>query len=130
MSGVLIADRMGGLHLFVVLSGKEPIACSQVRSESAPVESRSPERNELNSKTIGIVGLGSVGAKIGMSLARMGVRRFCLVDHDVLLPENLERHALDWQGDPSRRNDNARLGPIRCHSRLGGVLNYYRREAA
>jgi transposase len=32
--------------------------------------------------------------------------------------------------DRSRRNDNARLGPIRCHSRLGGVLNYYRREAA
>jgi hypothetical protein len=27
-------------------------------------------------------------------------------------------------------NDNARLGPIRCRSRLGGLLNYYHREAA
>ena len=27
----------------------------------------------------------------------MGVRKFYLVDHDVLLPENLQRHALDWQ---------------------------------
>jgi hypothetical protein len=27
-------------------------------------------------------------------------------------------------------NDNARLGPIRCRSRLGGVLNFYDREAA
>jgi putative transposase len=28
------------------------------------------------------------------------------------------------------RNDNARIGPIRCRSRLGGVLNFYHREAA
>jgi hypothetical protein len=27
-------------------------------------------------------------------------------------------------------NDNARLGTIGCRSRLGGVLNFYRREAA
>jgi hypothetical protein len=27
-------------------------------------------------------------------------------------------------------NDHARLGPIRCRSRLGAVLNFYDREAA
>jgi hypothetical protein len=27
-------------------------------------------------------------------------------------------------------NDSAELGPIRCRSRLGGLLNYYYRAAA
>jgi hypothetical protein len=30
----------------------------------------------------------------------------------------------------SPNNDNATLGAIGCRSRLGGLLNYYRREAA
>ena len=30
----------------------------------------------------------------------------------------------------SPSNENASPGPIECHSRLGGVLNYYCREAA
>jgi putative transposase len=30
----------------------------------------------------------------------------------------------------SASNDNAGLGPIRCRSRLGGLLNFYYREAA
>jgi hypothetical protein len=28
----------------------------------------------------------------------MGCRKFYLIDHDLLLPENLQRHALDWHG--------------------------------
>jgi molybdopterin/thiamine biosynthesis adenylyltransferase len=43
------------------------------------------------------VGLGSAGSKIALTLARMGAKEFYLVDHDILLPENLVRHALDWQ---------------------------------
>jgi putative transposase len=31
---------------------------------------------------------------------------------------------------PSPSNDNASLGAVGCRSRLGGLLNYYRREAA
>jgi hypothetical protein len=31
---------------------------------------------------------------------------------------------------PSPSNDNASLGAIGCRSRLGGLLNFYRREAA
>jgi tRNA A37 threonylcarbamoyladenosine dehydratase len=51
----------------------------------------------LKEAAIGIVGLGSAGSKIAVSLARMGVRNFYLVDHDILLPENLGRNELDWQ---------------------------------
>jgi molybdopterin/thiamine biosynthesis adenylyltransferase len=54
------------------------------------------EQRDLSDKKVGIVGLGSVGSKVAMSLARSGVRRFVLVDDDVMLPTNVSRHELDW----------------------------------
>ncbi len=98
ISAILIVDEAGELHLFIVFPDEDLLVCSRVLSEDEPVQTRSPEWNELNCKTIGIVGLGSAGSKIAISLARMGCRAFYLVDHDLLLPENLQRHALDWQG--------------------------------
>lgn len=98
IAGILIVDQAEELHLFIVLSGEKIIVCSRVQSETTSIQSRSPDSDKLSGKTIGIVGLGSAGSKIAISLARMGVRKFFLVDHDVLLPENFQRHALDWQG--------------------------------
>ncbi len=98
MASILIVDRSGDLHFFILLKGESIIACSTVRAEAVTFQARSLEWKDLNDKFIGIVGLGSVGSKIAMSLARMGVRKFYLIDHDVLLPENLQRHSLDWQG--------------------------------
>lgn len=46
---------------------------------------------------VGIVGLGSLGSKVAMSLARSGVKQFLLIDGDLLLPGNLVRHTLDWR---------------------------------
>jgi hypothetical protein len=51
---------------------------------------------DLSEKTVVIVGLGSVGSKIAISLARSGLRKFFLVDEDILLPGNLVRNQLDW----------------------------------
>lgn len=45
---------------------------------------------------VAIVGLGSLGSKIGISLARSGVRRFILVDDDILGAENVCRHEADF----------------------------------
>ncbi len=44
-----------------------------------------------------LVGCGSAGSKIGVSLARSGVGHFVLVDDDVLLPGNLVRNEMDWR---------------------------------
>ena len=49
-------------------------------------------------RQLALSGWARAGSKIAISLARMGVRKFYIADHDVLLPENLQRHALDWQG--------------------------------
>lgn len=51
----------------------------------------------LATKRVGIVGLGSAGSKIALTLARSGVTRFVLIDDDLFLPENLIRHTLDWR---------------------------------
>lgn len=55
-----------------------------------------PEHAVLSGKSVGIVGCGALGSKLATSLARAGVRTFTLIDDDVLLPENLVRHDLDW----------------------------------
>lgn len=55
-----------------------------------------PEHRAISDKKVGIVGLGSVGSKVAISLARSGVRKFLLVDDDVMLQGNVSRHELDW----------------------------------
>jgi len=65
--------------------------------DSDPLSRIPPELDALSRKSFGIVGLGSVGGRLALSLARMGVRNFYLVDEDIFLPENICRHVLDWR---------------------------------
>lgn len=51
----------------------------------------------LEQKSVALVGCGSVGSKLATMLARSGVVRFVLVDPDVLMPDNMVRHDLDWR---------------------------------
>ena len=59
----------------------------------------------LAGKSVCIVGNGSLGAKIAVSLARAGVGRFEIVDDDVLLFGNLVRHEFDWRDVGSHKVD-------------------------
>jgi hypothetical protein len=43
---------------------------------------------------VAVIGLGSLGSKIAVSLARMGVEDFVVCDSDLFLWENLSRHEL------------------------------------
>lgn len=54
------------------------------------------EHCTISDRKVGIIGLGSVGSKVAISLARSGVRKFLLVDDDVMLQGNVTRHELDW----------------------------------
>lgn len=49
----------------------------------------------LASKRVGVVGLGSGGSFVALSLAMSGVGRFVLVDDDALEAANVVRHAAD-----------------------------------
>ena len=56
---------------------------------------RTPQKLKslLNELKVGIVGLGSLGSKVSLSLARSGLCHFVLVDGDVMKLENVCRHA-------------------------------------
>lgn len=97
LTGVLIGDRDSNNHLFVVTKGGLCIRFAPVRSNRTARVRIVAHPPDLCDKRVGIVGLGSAGSKIALSLGRMGIRKFWLVDHDIFLPENIERHALDWR---------------------------------
>ncbi len=64
----------------------------------AEISSRNGEISSLiASSRVGIVGLGSLGSKVAVSLARSGVKNFELIDDDIIHKGNLERHDCDWR---------------------------------
>lgn len=67
---------------------------------------RSGRAMEATDKRVAIIGQGSVGSKISEMLVRSGINRLLIVDGDVFLPANLERHILDWR-DVGFRKVNA-----------------------
>lgn len=84
----------------------------------------------LAQKRVGVVGLGSGGGFVAVSLAMSGVGKFVLIDDDVLEPGNVVRHVADLRevGRPKaealadlirQRNPNAeitvRVGRIEDH---------------
>lgn len=63
-----------------------------------PLHQRLDENHErLKARKFGLVGCGSLGSKIAATLARSGAGKALLVDDDLLLPDNLVRHDLDWR---------------------------------
>ena len=95
---LLLTDANGHLHLFWISTENKCIPFSRIVIHDKEENSRlSPEFGNLATKTVGIVGLGSAGSKIALSLVRSGVRNFVIVDHDVFLPENICRHELNWE---------------------------------
>ncbi|MGE6694712.1 ThiF family adenylyltransferase [Sphingobium limneticum] len=133
-------DHRPGMLEFLVVLAAGRVRCFWLRDgddsiwEFTPViegeGGRSdPDRDDIAGKRIGIVGCGSAGSKIAISLARSGARDFVLIDDDVLLPENLVRNELDWDGIASHKVDalSRRLEAVApgCRStvrryRLGG----------
>ena len=95
---VLLSSESKKLHLFLISDKHNLLKFQTVRVESSYPNSRiDPSLSCLAKKSAGIVGLGSAGSKMALSLARSGLREFFLVDHDIFLPENICRHELDWE---------------------------------
>jgi molybdopterin/thiamine biosynthesis adenylyltransferase len=88
-SGVREAHPLAG--------GTIPISITSVklsRRDRPLVLSRGGADMDLHDKRILIVGCGSIGGFLGVELARAGVGRLMLVDHDQFEHENLFRHVL------------------------------------
>lgn len=94
---VVLCGSDGGLTLLCHFADDDDLM--QLTTVLAPFDG---DRSGISSanfkkKKVGIVGLGSLGSKIAVSLARSGVRQFELVDGDILHTGNLERHDGDWR---------------------------------
>ncbi|MFC3396353.1 ThiF family adenylyltransferase [Brenneria rubrifaciens] len=94
---ILLGKEWGSLRVFLINSGEQPELLEHRVVWPSRFGSRlSKESQKLSKIRVGIVGLGSVGSKVAVSLARSGVRRFLLVDDDYLAPGNIVRHELSW----------------------------------
>ena len=139
---ILLVDVSGQPHLFWISNENKRIAFSRLPIHEEKENSRLlPEFSNLATTKVRIVGLGSAGSKIALSLARSGVRDFVLVDHDVFLPENICRHELNWEDIGQHKVDAvarqlkliARDIKVECHrlklsgqeatANVGGVLS-------
>jgi len=94
---VLAGDTLDSSIAYVVTTAIPDVLIKTSIVRSGTSVTRVPEEaRRLAQVCIGVVGAGSMGSKIAVSLARSGVRRLVLVDDDVLLGENIVRHELDW----------------------------------
>jgi molybdopterin/thiamine biosynthesis adenylyltransferase len=95
---LLAHDEEGRLCAFLLKGGSTPLFQRYHAVDfSADEPQRLPESfTKLSGASVAIVGMGSLGSKIAVSLARAGVRNFVLVDDDVLEPHNLVRNEFDW----------------------------------
>ncbi len=81
--------------------------CDDLRPRPIPVREQDRTRtawgdraqDNISRLTVGIVGLGSVGSIVADALARTGVGRLVLLDHDTLKTENLDRTVNAFPGD-------------------------------
>lgn len=94
---VLLGTALSSLRVFLIDSSEQLELLEHRIVWPSPSDLRlSDEALQLANVRVGIVGLGSMGSKIAVSLARSGVRDFLLVDDDYLVPGNMVRHELSW----------------------------------
>lgn len=95
---VLYGSKTGAIRQFSIVPYSEnPLKEYKVILPPKPDDVRLPEEHiKLAELKVGIIGLGSMGSKIALSLARSKVQKFVLVDDDFLKLENLVRHELTW----------------------------------
>lgn len=94
------------LFAYSVFEDSDEFFPAAVVIENPPAKRLDDAHAALTERKVGIVGCGSLGSKVAVTLARSGVGQFLLVDDDVFLPENLIRHDLDWR-DVARHKADA-----------------------
>ncbi len=98
-----LSNRYNGYKAFVIITSNSiflmhkynkvvEVAISQYTEEE--INKRLNIQHDILCKQISIIGLGSVGSRVLMDLARAGFNNFLLIDSDIFLPHNLIRHEL------------------------------------
>lgn len=77
----------------------------------------------LTRKTVTVVGLGATGSVAALALAKAGVRKFHLFDHQKMEPGNVARHACDLR-DIGKTKVNAVGQLIICRNPEAEIVSY------
>jgi hypothetical protein len=98
LNAIILTDKSQSRFTWLTTPlNKRDLIRYTVITEEADHRRRPESHDALKGKKVGLIGCGSLGSKIAVSLARAGVGAIHLVDDDILMPGNLERHALDWR---------------------------------
>ncbi|MEP6899823.1 MAG: ThiF family adenylyltransferase [Rhodanobacter sp.] len=100
-----IARTSGHLQVFHQYRGNDTLYRRELITLNDDAGKRSGRADGAALKRVALIGAGSVGSKVAESLVRSGVRDMVIFDGDVMLPANLERHALDWRDVGYRKVD-------------------------
>ncbi|MGI6686882.1 MAG: tRNA threonylcarbamoyladenosine dehydratase [Christensenellales bacterium] len=87
----------------------------------------------LQRKTVAVFGLGGVGGSCAEALARSGIGRLILVDHDIIQPSNLNRQVVALHstlGQPKAQVMAARVRDINPAIQADPYLIFYHQETA
>ena len=94
---LLLYDLKGNLELFLINNTAPLFVSYPAINLHDDQNQRLPSQfSYLSDTRIAIVGLGSLGSKIAISLARSGCKNFLLIDDDILAPHNLVRNEFNW----------------------------------
>ncbi len=94
---ILLYDLKGNSELFLINNTTPLFISYPAINLHDDQNQRLPSQfSYLSDTRIAIVGLGSLGSKIAISLARSGCKNFLLIDDDILAPHNLVRNEFNW----------------------------------
>jgi molybdopterin/thiamine biosynthesis adenylyltransferase len=95
-----ILECGGEIRLMSIVAGSGKRVVLPYRTVVLPATANRlpPEYARLAEASVAIFGCGSMGSKVAASLARAGIGKIVLIDGDILLPDNLVRNDLDWDG--------------------------------
>ncbi len=97
--GVLY-DKIGQTHPLLSDNVTEKVSpVNIIRYDRTYLMPRGGCETDLRSKHVAIIGCGSVGGYIAFELARAGVTKIELIDHDIIKMENIYRHVLGRSGN-------------------------------
>jgi molybdopterin/thiamine biosynthesis adenylyltransferase len=97
------------IRAFAIRDRQPPILFEYTVMMPEKTSERLPtEHKQLEKYSVAIIGLGSIGSKVAVSLARSGLRQFLLVDDDLFLTGNLRRNELSWMSIGIHKNKGVR----------------------
>lgn len=111
-----VKGRRSSLGVLRKPDGTVHILPFRLVDDAAAARRNASDRAVNSLKRVAVIGCGSIGSKVAVSLARSGVRKFVFVDEDVFMTENLVRNDLDASAIGWHKVEALR-------ERIGGVIS-------